>query len=96
MAKTKQQERLRVCQSKGPSRIQSIITASKTSGDYLHLRLERDCATDKDISLSKNVFHGTRPKQIRYISKKVAIDTKAHVLYCRKACIVEKDSKNPS
>lgn len=45
----KEQEKL--CQSKGPSRIQSIINASKTYGDDLHLRLEGEFATE-DISLS--------------------------------------------
>ena len=71
----KPQEKL--CHSKGPSRIQSIIAASKTYRDDLHLRLEREFATGNDISLSyhKNCVSRYTSKTNLVHHQKAATDT---------------------
>ena len=69
----------KLSQSRGPSRIQSIIAASKAYGDGLHLTLERQLATNEEISLSyhKNCVSRYTSRTNLAHHKKVTTDTDA-------------------
>ena len=94
--------------NKDSSRIKSIITASQSRGDDLHLQLIQALECDENYkikyhknciskycSVKKKVSVNVQPPRKKTHSSLSPFDFKNHCIYCGKECHIEKDSIHP-